>query len=146
MADFGLARRDDPRGIGDQRGVAQLFACIGQLRLGSGQGTLTAAQRGLGGVVFAAAGIAFGQEFFLAHEGGGGLLDPRLLGHNLGLGRIDVGLQVLRVELGQDLPGRDAVAYVDHALDDLATHAKGQIGLHARLDIAGQRDRRGKIR
>ena len=123
-----------------------MFTGVGQLRLRCGQGTLAAAQRGLGGVVFAAAGVALGQEFFLAHKSGGGLLDPRLLGHDLGLGRIHVGLQILGIELGQHLFGAHAVAHIHHALDDLAAHAKGQVGLHARLHIPGQRDGRSKIR
>jgi multidrug efflux pump subunit AcrB len=53
---------------------------------------LTAAQRGLGGIVFAATGVALGQEFFLAYEGGGGLLDPCLLGHDLGLSGVVLAL------------------------------------------------------
>jgi len=73
------------------------------------------------------------------------LLDPRLLGHDLGLGGIDVGLQILGIEPGQHLSGFDAIAYIHHALDDLAADAEGQIGLHAGLDISGQRDGRGEI-
>ena len=146
LADFCLARGNHSRCFSDQRGIAELFAGVGQLGLGGGQGTLAAAQRGLGGIVFAAAGVALGQELFLAHEGGGRLFDPRLLGHNLGLGGIDVGLQVFGIELGQHLLGADAIAHVHHALDDLAAHTEGQIGLHTGLDIAGQRDCCGKIR
>jgi hypothetical protein len=43
------------------------------------------------------------------------------------------------------LPGADAIAHIHQALDDLAADAKGQIGLHPRLDIAGQRNRRGEV-
>ncbi|MNP16252.1 hypothetical protein D3C76_1086400 [compost metagenome] len=120
-----------------------MFAGVGQLGLGSAQCTLAAAQLGLGRVVFALAGVALGQEFLLAHERRRTLLDPRLLGGHLGLGGVDVGLQVPGVEPGQHLPGRDPGADIDLAFDDLATHAKRQVSLHPRLDIAGQGHRSG---
>lgn len=125
LAHFRLARSNHTGRVGDQGGVAELFAGVGQLGLGGGERTLTAAQRGLGGVVFAAAGIALGQELFLTYKSGSSLFDPRLLGHDLGLGRVDVGLQVLGIELGQHLLGGVAVAHIHHALDDLAAHAEG---------------------
>ncbi|MNR29857.1 hypothetical protein D3C85_1472720 [compost metagenome] len=92
--------------------------------LGGGQRTLAAAQLSLGGVVFALAGVALGQEFLLAHERGGGLFDPRLFGNYLRLGRIDAGLQILRIEPGEHLSGRHPITDIDRALDDLAGDAK----------------------
>lgn len=62
------------------------------------------------------------------------------------MGGIDVGLQVLGVELGQHLFGGHAVAHVHHALDDLAADTERQIGLHAGLDITREGHRRRKIR
>ncbi|MNE59343.1 hypothetical protein D3C80_1544290 [compost metagenome] len=113
MADFGLTRSNDARCIGDQCGVAQLIPGIGQLRLGGAQGALTAAQRRLGRVVFALAGVALGQEFLLAHERRGALFDQGLFGHHLRLGRVDIGLQVLGIEPGQHLFGRHPVTDID---------------------------------
>ncbi len=111
---------------------------IGQLRLCRAQGALAAAQGGLGGVEFALAGVTLGQQFLLTHERCGALLDPCLLGDDLGLSGIDVGLQILGIEFGQHLPGADPVADIDHALDDLATDPERQFGLHPGLHIAGQ--------
>ncbi|MNL10248.1 hypothetical protein D3C87_1310440 [compost metagenome] len=53
---------------------------------------------------------------------------------------VDIGLQVLRVEPGKDLSGRDPVTDIDRTLDDLSAHAKRQFGLHPGLHIAGQGD------
>ncbi|MNP13055.1 hypothetical protein D3C76_1053200 [compost metagenome] len=81
----------------------------------------------------------------LTDKGGGGLGHARLFGKDFGLGRIDIGLQVLGVEPGQDLVGLDVIADVDAAGNDLAAHAKRKIGLHPRLNITGQRHRSREI-
>ncbi|MCY1431180.1 hypothetical protein D9M71_471430 [compost metagenome] len=110
------------------------------MRLGSLERALVAAQRGFGRVVLALAGVALGQEFLLTDKGCGGLRDPRLRGEYLGLGRVDVVLQVFRVQARQHLVSLDVVANVDAARNDLAAHAERQVGLHPRLYIAGQGD------
>ncbi|MNN80746.1 hypothetical protein D3C81_1975050 [compost metagenome] len=76
----------------------------------------------------------------LAHEGGAGLGDPRLRGEYFGLGRVDVVLQVFRVQPGQHLVGLDVIANIDAARNDLAADTERQISLHPRLHIAGQGD------
>ncbi|MCY1426917.1 hypothetical protein D9M71_427460 [compost metagenome] len=86
LPDFSLTFGDHPGRIGDQCGVAQLITGIGQLRLGGLQGALATAQRRLGGVVLALAGIALGQQFLLTDKGGGALGHPRLFGEHFGLG------------------------------------------------------------
>ena len=146
LADFGLTRGNHPRRVGDQRGVAQLFTGVGQLRLGRRQGALAAAQGGLGGIVFALAGVALGQEFLLANESGGGLFDSGLFGNDLRLSRVDAGLQVLGIEFGQHLFGRNPITDIDRTLDDLAANAERQVGLDPRLNITGQGHRRRVIR
>src|SRR3546814_368152 len=83
------------------------------------------------------------QEFLLAHERRRTLLDPRLFGGHLSLGGVDTGLQVLGVEPGEHLSGRNPVTDIHLALDDLAAHAKRQIGLHPGLDIPGEGHRGG---
>ncbi len=60
----------------------------------------------------------------LTHESGRRLLHAGLFGDDLGLSGIDVGLQIFRIEFGQHLFGGDAVADIDHALDDLAADAE----------------------
>ncbi|MNC42859.1 hypothetical protein D3C75_916900 [compost metagenome] len=124
LADLGLALGDDPIGLGDQRGIAQLFVGIGQLRLRGLERALVAAQRGFGGIVFALAGVALGQQLLLAHERGTGLGDPRLRGEHLGLGRVDIVLQVFRVKPGEHLVGLDVIAHVDATRNDLAADAE----------------------
>ncbi|MNZ55170.1 hypothetical protein D3C78_730920 [compost metagenome] len=74
----------------------------------------------------------------LADERGSRLLDPRLFGDHLGLRAVEAGLQVFRVEPGQHLPGGHAITDIHHALDDLAVHAKRQLGLDPRLNIPGE--------
>ncbi|MNE78684.1 hypothetical protein D3C80_1751120 [compost metagenome] len=60
----------------------------------------------------------------LAHEGGAGLGDPRLRGEYLGLGRVDIVLQVFRVKPGEHLVGLDVIAHVDATRNDLAADAE----------------------
>ncbi len=138
LADLGLALGDHAIGFGHQSGVAQLLVGAGQLRLGGLERALITAQGRFGGIVFAAAGVALGQQFLLAHEGGTGLGNPCLCGEHFGLGRIDVVLQVLGVQARQHLVGLDVVTDVDTAGDDLATNTERQVGLHTRLNIASQ--------
>ena len=146
MADFRLPLGDHSRRLGDQCGVAQLLSRIGQLRLGGFERALTAAQRGLGRIVFTAAGVALGQQLFLAHKGRAALRHPRLLGGDCGYSGIDVSLQILGIEFGQHLPRRDPVADIHHALNNLAADPERKLSLHTRLNIAGQRHLRGVIR
>jgi len=54
-------------------------------------------------------------------------------------------LQVFRVEFGEHLFGRNPVTDIDRALDDLATDAERKLGLHPRMNIAGQGDRGAEI-
>ncbi|MNE80757.1 hypothetical protein D3C80_1773570 [compost metagenome] len=81
----------------------------------------------------------------LAHEGGGVLFDLGLFGDDLCLGRIHVGLQVLGIEPGEHLPGRNPVTDIHGTLDDLPADTERQLGLHPGLDIAGQRDVDGVV-
>src|SRR5471032_3447674 len=62
------------------------------------------------------------------------------------LSRVNIGLQVFWIESGEDLPGRNPVTDIDHTLDDLATDAERQFGLHAGLNVTGQGHRSGVIR
>jgi len=140
LAHLGLALGDHAIGIGHQRGVAQLLIGIGQLCLGSLERALVAAQRSFGGIVFALAGVALGQQFLLADKGRAGLGDPRLRREHLGLGRVDIVLQVFRVEPRQHLVGLDVVTDIDATGNDLAADAERQVGLHPRLHVAGQGD------
>ncbi|MNO75423.1 hypothetical protein D3C76_664690 [compost metagenome] len=145
LANLGLALGNHAVSLGHQSGVAELFLGIGQLRLGSLERALVAAQRGFGRVVFALAGVALGQEFLLTDKGCGGLRDTRLGGEHFGLGRVDVVLQVFRVESGQHLVGLDVITDIDAARDDLAADAERQVGLHPRLHVAGQGDPGGEV-
>ncbi|MNN35402.1 hypothetical protein D3C81_1492520 [compost metagenome] len=100
----------------------------------------------LGRVVFALAGVTLGQQFLLTHERRRTLRHPRLLGDDLRLGRIDIGLQILRVEPGQHLLGCHSITDVNRTLDDLATHTKRQLRLYPCLDITGEGNRGRVIR
>ncbi len=145
LADFGLPRGNDARRIGDQGGVTQLLAGIGQLRLGGFERALATVQLRLCRVVLTAAGVALGQELFLTHESSGGLPHAGLLGGDGSDGRVDVGLQVFGVELGQHLFGRHPITDIHRPLNDLAAHAERKLRLHPRLNIAGQRYVCGEI-
>ncbi|MNN48928.1 hypothetical protein D3C81_1634290 [compost metagenome] len=74
------------------------------------------------------------------------MLDPRLFGKHRRGGRVDVGLQILGIKPRQYLLGSDPIADIDRTGYDLATHPERQVGLNARLDIAGQCHGRGEIR
>ncbi|KPX12495.1 hypothetical protein ALO72_200037 [Pseudomonas syringae pv. delphinii] len=124
LPDFRLTRRNHPRCIRDQRGITQLLAGIGQLCLRGFQRTFAAAHGRLCGVIFAAAGIALGQQLLLAHERSAGLTHASLFGGHRGGGRVDIDLQILGVKTGQHLPGSDPVADIHIALNDLAVDPK----------------------
>ncbi len=124
LPDFRLTRRNHPRCIRDQRGITQLLAGIGQLRLRGFQRTFAAAHGSLCGVIFAAAGVTLGQQLLLARERSAGLTHTSLLGGHSSSCRIDIDLQILGVEPGQNLPGSDPVADIHVALNDLAVDPK----------------------
>ncbi|MNV66165.1 hypothetical protein D3C71_1589050 [compost metagenome] len=62
------------------------------------------------------------------------------------LGRIDIGLQILRVEPGQHLLGCHSITDVNRTLDDLATHTERQLRLYPRLNITGEGNRGRVVR
>lgn len=145
LADLAAALGNDAVGGGLEFGVGELVFGGGLLGKGGVQGALCGTAFGLGAVVFAAAGVALGQQLALAPEVDLGQAQPRLLGRDGGAGVVHLGAQLLRVEAGQDLAGLHPVADVDMALDDLAADAEGLLRLDPRLDVAHHAGARGVV-
>jgi hypothetical protein len=58
-----------------------------------------------------------------------------LRGHHLCARRLGGECKVLRVKLGQQLPGLDALAHLCRSVNQLATHAKPKSGFHPGLHL-----------
>ena len=83
-------------------------------------------------------GVALLLERVEALEVGGGLRKARGRRGELGLGALELEVEVLRIEPGDDVAGLDPVADADGAGHHLAGDAEGEIGLGARRDHADE--------
>ena len=134
------ARGHGAGGVGRKYRIAHPAGRDLHLRLGGIDLGLRVLQRLLCQVELRAGRMALRQKRPLPLEGGLRVGELCAGSGEIGLRRPERAHFVLRVELGQLLPGFDPVADIDRPFDHPSGNAKGQRGLVIRLDVARQND------
>ena len=132
LAGLGQRRGDHAVGVGLEFGIGELIAREVERALGALEPPFGLVLGGLLAIEVGDRRIAAPSQRGVALEIGGRLREIRGRGGELGLGALDLQLQVLRIEPRHHVAGVHAVADIDDAGDDLAGDAEAEIGLVAR--------------
>ena len=138
LTGFGRGGDDHPVGVGLQLGIADLMPGEVEGAVGAVEPGLRLVAGELLPVEIGGGGVALRLERVVALKVGFGLREVRGRSGEFGLGALELEVEVLRIQPGNDVAGLHPVADADEAGHHLAGDAEGEVRFGLRRDDADE--------